>query len=286
MINPVIRIKDNFDNFNASERRIANYILAHSNGILNMSIARLAGMSGSSQAGIVRFCKKLGFDGLKDIKSALAHELIRLSPGKIDNENYSDIKPFDQSCKIVDKVVSNHVWALEETLKVLDLDAFQKAVDVLSSAKRVDIFGFGASGLVAQDMQQKFIRIGKYCLSCADVHLQLTAASSLTKHDAAVFISYSGKTKDIISCLRLVQTLGVKTIAITKYGSGRLGKMADIVLNVCSPEITVRSGAMSSRITQLAIVDMLFVSVAGKQHDHSQQLLRRSYEGVQKRKYM
>jgi DNA-binding MurR/RpiR family transcriptional regulator len=286
MANPVIRIKDNFDNFNPSERRIANYIMAHSNGILNMSIARLAGMSGSSQAGIVRFCKKLGFDGLKDIKSALARELIRSSLGKIDNENYSDIKPSGQSCKIADKVVSNHIWALEETLKVLDLEAFQKAVDVLALSKRVDIFGFGASGLVAQDMQQKFIRIGKYSLAYTDVHLQLTAASSLTKHDTAVFISYSGKTKDIISCLRLVQTLGVKTIAVTKYGSGRLGKMADIVLNVCSPEITVRSGAMSSRITQLAIVDMLFIGVAGKQHDHSQELLHRSFEGVQKRKYM
>jgi DNA-binding MurR/RpiR family transcriptional regulator len=279
-----MRIKDNFDDFNVSERRIANYVMAYPDSILNMSIARLADISDSSQAGIVRFCKKLGFDGLKDIKSALARELIRSSPPKTGNE-YSDIKLSDRYCDIANKVVINHVRALEETLKVIDLDAFQKAVDVLSSSKRVDIFGFGASGLVAKDMQQKFIRIGKYCLAYADIHLQLTAASSLTEHDAAVFISYSGTTKDIISCLHLTRSLGVKTIAITKYGSGRLGKMADIVLNVCSPEITVRSGAMSSRITQLAIIDMLFISVAGKQYDQSQELLRRSFESVQDRKY-
>jgi DNA-binding MurR/RpiR family transcriptional regulator len=185
----------------------------------------------------------------------------------------------------VDKVVLNHVRAIEETAKILDMKAFERAVDLLSRTKRIDIFGFGASGLIAQDMQQKFSRIGKDCSAYADVHLQLTAAASLTVDDAAVFISYSGKTKEIISCLRFVRSLGVTAIAITKYGSAPLSRMADIVLPVCSPEIAVRSGAMSSRITQLAIVDMLFISVAGRNYEESQAMLRRSFEGVQDRKY-
>jgi DNA-binding MurR/RpiR family transcriptional regulator len=279
------RIKDISGEFNAAEQRIASHIITNPNDIFTLSIGQLAKRSGSSEAGIVRFCKKLGFDGFKSIKSALAKELITSSKKKMGEESYSDIKNSDSSQEIIGKVVLNHVRAIEETANILDMAAFDRAVDLLFRAKRVDIFGFGASGLVAQDMQQKFIRIGKYCSAYADIHLQLTAAASLTGDDAAVFISYSGNTKDIISCLGFVRGLGVPTVAITKCGSGNLGRMADIALRVCSPEIAVRSGATSSRITQLALVDMLFISVAGRRYEEAQEMLRRSFEGVQDRKY-
>ena len=191
----------------------------------------------------------------------------------------------DSPREIINKVVTNHVHAIEETARILNVETLKEAIDVLCNAGRIDIFGIGASGLVAMDMQQKFIRIGKHCQAFQDIHLQLTSASSLGKNDAAVFISYSGQTREILSCLRFVKTLGVKTIAITKSVSGQLSKQADIVLNVCSPEISVRSGAMSSRITQLAIVDILFISVAGRNYNKTQELLRRSWECVQDRKY-
>jgi DNA-binding MurR/RpiR family transcriptional regulator len=259
--------------------------LDHTGDILNLPIAQLAEYCGSSQAAIVRFFKKLGFSGLKDIKKVLAHELIGSSKENFDNEGYSDIKAGDSPRDIISKVAENHIHAIEETVKILDIGAFGRAVEVLTRAKRVDLFGFGASGLVAQDLQQKFLRIGKYCLACTDVHLQFTAAASLTKNDVAVFISYSGKTKDIISCLRLVRKQGVSTIAITKYGSGPLTKLADIVLAVCSPEIMLRSGAMSSRITQLAVVDMLFTGVAGQNFEKNQELLQYSHDSVAEKKY-
>jgi DNA-binding MurR/RpiR family transcriptional regulator len=280
----VTRIKDNIENFNSTERRIAALIVTRPDSILNYSIAQLAEHSRSSQAAIVRFCKRLGFAGLKDIKNTMTEELINSSK-KNDDESYSDVQISDSPREIIDKVVMNHIHAIEETAKILNVTAFQEAVDLLRRVNRVDIFGFGASGLVAQDMQQKFIRIGKYCFAYADVHLQFTAASSLTEQDAAVFISYSGRTKEILSCLQFVNKLGVKTIAITKSAAGPLRKTADIILNVCSPEISVRSGAMSSRITQLSIVDMLFISVAGGNYEHTQELLHRSYESVQNRKY-
>jgi DNA-binding MurR/RpiR family transcriptional regulator len=285
MVGIVLRIKEQFEDFNPTERKIATYILDHTGDMLKFSIAQLAECTDSSQAAMTRFSKKLGFTGFKDIKKALAHELIGSSGGTLNNERYSDIKLGDSPGDIISKVSENYIRAIEETAKILDINAFVRAVEVLSLAKRVDLFGFGSSGLVAQDLQQKFLRIGKYCLACTDVHLQFTAAASLGPDDAAVFISYSGKTKDIISCLRLVQKQGVHTIAITKYGSGPLAKLADIVLSVCSPEIMPRSGAMSSRITQLAVVDMLFTGVAGQNLEKNQELLQHSYDSVAEKKY-
>jgi DNA-binding MurR/RpiR family transcriptional regulator len=285
MVGIKLRIKENLEDFNPTERKIAAYILERAEDILKLSIAQLADQTGSSQAAIVRFFKKLGFAGFKDIKKNLTHELIGSNKESFDNEGYSDIKAGDSPRKIISKVAENHIRAIEETVKVLDINAFRRAVAILTRAKRVDVFGCGASGLVAQDLQQKFVRIGKYCLAYTDVHLQLTAAASLTGDDAAVFISYSGKPKDIISCLHLVQKQGVPAIAITKYGSAPLAKQADIVLSVCSPEIMLRSGAMSSRITQLAVVDMLFTDVAGQNFERSQELLQYSHDSVAEKRY-
>jgi DNA-binding MurR/RpiR family transcriptional regulator len=285
MVGIVLRIKDSLEDFNPTERKIAGYILEHTGDILKLSIAQLAEYTGSSQAAIVRFFKRLGFNGLKDIKKNLAHELVSSAKESFDAEGYSDVKAGDSPRNIISKVAENHIRAIEETVKILDINAFSRAAEILARAKRVDVFGYGASGLVAQDLQQKFVRIGKYCLAYTDVHLQFTAAASLTRNDAAVFISYSGKTKDIISCLRLVQKQGVPAVAITKYGPTPLAKLADIVLSVCSPEIMIRSGAMSSRITQLAVVDMLFTNVAGRNFKKNQELLRFSHDSVAEKKY-
>jgi DNA-binding MurR/RpiR family transcriptional regulator len=285
MMGLITRIREQLDDFSGVERRIASHLMTNSSDILKLSIVQLAEQTGSSAAGIVRFCKKLGFDGFKSVKSALAHDLIYSSQQRLEDGSYSDISPSDSARNIVDKVIANHIRAIEETGKLIDIATFDAAIDLLDRAHRVDIFGFGASGLVAQDMQQKFIRIGKYSLAHADTHLQFTSAASLTPDDAAVFISYSGKTREIISCLRFVKELGVKTIAITKSGASRVAALADIVLRVCSPEITVRSGAMSSRITQLAIVDMLFIGVAGKHYEQTQEILRRSSDSVKTMRY-
>jgi DNA-binding MurR/RpiR family transcriptional regulator len=274
------RIQEHLDDFKGVERRIADYLLNNPNDILRLSITQIAEQTKSSSAGIVRFCQKIGFSGYKSIKSALAHDLIQSAQSSLEDGSYSDIAPSDSSRTIIDKVLGNHISAIEETSKILDAGAFEAAVSLLDQARRIDVFGFGASGLVAQDLQQKFTRIGKYSLAYSDVHLQFTAAASLTPADAAVFISYSGKTREIVSCLRFVKELGVPAVAITKFGANRVSLMADIVLQVCSPEIAVRSGAMSSRIIQLAVIDMLFLGVAGRHYEENQKLLRQTTESV------
>jgi DNA-binding MurR/RpiR family transcriptional regulator len=280
-----LRIKNGLERFNASEKKIAGHLLDHPEDALGLPIAKFAEHCDTSQAAVVRFCKKLGFDGFKGVKGALTRELMHASGNTLRDEDYSDIKPSDTPGDIVGKITAGHIRALEETAKVLDAEALAQAADLVLQAGRVDVFGFGASGLVALDLQQKLTRIGKMCLAYQDVHMQFTAAASLTEKDAAVFISYSGETKDIVACLRFVRERGVKSIAITKYNAGRLGKMADLVLSVCSPEITLRSGAMSSRVAQLAIVDMLFVSIAGRAYGSAQEVLQRSHDSVLDKRY-
>lgn len=271
------------DELNPTERRIGEYFLSFPHALLRMPIADVASEIGTSQAAIVRFCKRLGFAGYKDIKSKIADELLAAAEPKED-ESYSDIKLHDSLNAIVTKIAANHVLSIEETLKLLDISAFEKAVDLLSVANRVDAYGAGASGLVAQDMQQKLVRIGRFSYAFSDVHTQLTAAASLTDKDVMYLISYSGKTRDVMECLTAAKNCGAKVIAVTKVGSNPLAKNADIALQVCSSEISIRSSATSSRITQLTVNDMLFTCIASRHYDANQEILKRSRAFNAKRK--
>ncbi|MDR1398997.1 MAG: MurR/RpiR family transcriptional regulator [Treponema sp.] len=282
----VTRIREQLGNFKKAERRIADYLISNPDAVLKLSIVQIAEQTNSSSAGIVHFCQKIGFDGFKSVKSALTYELLRTSQTSLDDGSYSDINPSDSTQELIDKVLGNHICAIEETGKLLDIAAFEAAVELLDRAHRIDLFGFGASGLVAQDMQQKLVSIGKYSLAYTDIHLQFTAASSLSADDVAVFISYSGKTRGIISCMRFLKERGIKTIAITKSGPSRVVSLADIVLAVCSPEAAVRSGAMSSRIIQLAVVDMLFMAIMGRHYEQVKESLHRSADSVKELQYL
>ncbi|MDR2908860.1 MAG: SIS domain-containing protein [Oscillospiraceae bacterium] len=140
-------------------------------------------------------------------------------------------------------------------------------------------FGSGASGIVALDAYQKFIRIGKTCNATQDAHIQITLVSNMHHGDVAVAISYSGKTKDSLETAAAAKARGAFVIAITKYGSDNpLAAMADIVLHTTSPEAQYRSGATSSRIAQLTIVDILFAGTASRNIEVYNENLKSSYK--------
>ena len=156
------------------------------------------------------------------------------------------------------------IKTIENTLAVMDTDEFKKAVDLLCTAKRVDFYGVGTAGLVARDSMNKFIRINKYAVSSSDSHDQLLSIVGLTPDDAAVLISYSGETPDIIDLAHQLKAMGVPIISLTRYGENTLCKMADVRLFSSANESVVRIAAMSSRIGQYVVMDAVYTAVCSR----------------------
>src|SRR5690606_5301513 len=142
----------------------------------------------------------------------------------------------------------------------------------------------GASGLVCMDAEQKFSRINKMCHAYTDGHSQLTAATLLEKQDVAVFISNSGATSEILDALDIAQKNKAKCIAITKYNKSELAERADVVLSISTPELTIRSGAMGSRIAMLTIIDILFAGVASAEYKEIKSYLAKTQNVLNKRR--
>lgn len=282
MSGSLLKIKEAINNLKPSERKIADYILSNTDEIIGLSISELADRSGTSEAAVVRLCKTLQFNGYRDFKIDITSDI---ASQRTEESKYTDIRAGDKLETIIENVCHNNKKSIEDTLEVLDYEEVSKAVNVLHKAKRIDFYGVGASGIIAMDGQQKFMRINKFCQAYIDPHLQVTAAANLQKGDAAVLISYSGQTKDIIDSMKVAKGSGATIIAITKYGKSILSEGADIKLYLSSPETSMRSGAMGSRIAQLNMIDIIFSGVASLEYNDIKKYLDRTHKVTELKKY-
>lgn len=279
--NVLIKIREMRSSFTPVERMVADYILENTEEIPHLSIKELAQASKTSDASVLRFCKTLGYNGYRNIIVSISAAL-----GSRDEEmkeQYTDIRPGDELSTIIDNISLNNRKSIDDTMSIIDREAIANAVNILRKSKRIIFFGVGASGLVCKDGEQKFTRIKKICHAYLDGHSQLTAATLLEDQDVAIFVSNSGSTIEILDALDIAKKNKATCIAITKYHKSPLAERADIVLNISTPELTIRSGAMGSRIAMLTIIDILFAGVASAEYDSVKNYLTMTHNIVNKK---
>jgi Transcriptional regulators len=285
MDNILLKIRESYSDFGLLDKTIATYVLENHHQIIHSSIKDMAEHCNTSQAAIVRFCKLLNLSGFKELKHRLTVELLNAKNEQAENVIFTDINKNEGIQNITRTIIANHTRAMLETEKLIDYETLDRAVHLIAAAPRVDFYGVGASGLVALDAQQKFIRIGKNCNAHSDPHIQTTMAANLSPDDVAVAISYSGVTKDILDVAAAARQSGAKVIAITRYGPGNpLATMADITLYTVSPEGFYRSASTSSRIAQLTMIDILFIGMASLNPELYNPMLERTYNAAKKKK--
>ncbi|MGY5342089.1 MurR/RpiR family transcriptional regulator [Paenibacillus glucanolyticus] len=264
------------------ERRLAEFILTAPSEIVHMGIKDLADQCEVSAATVTRFCKNFQCKGYPDFKLKLAAEIAHAElASRTGSTRYQDIVAGNPLAGIVEAIESNHLTSIRDTTELLDLGQLERAVDALCRAKRIDLYGVATSSIVAQDFYQKLIRIGKNCTAFADSHMQITSASTLTSSDVAVAVSYSGETPETIDALACAKDTGAFTISVTSYRSSAISSMADITLYSSSLEEGMRRGDMASRIAQLHIIDILFMSMASRDFSTYVPRLEQSYLNVQ-----
>lgn len=260
-----------------SEQKIADYILGNPEAIVTMTVTELGEMSQTSGAAVTRLCKSLKLKGFQELKLRINGDL-----GKKLEITNRDIQPNESVSSTIQKVTEHAVHTLLETAELLDATQLELAVDAIVQAKNVHFFGVGASGIPAIDAQQKFLRIHKASTASTDLHMGATIMANVGKEDVVVGISFSGETFEVQKIVELANLNGAKTISLTKYGQTPIAQSADIQL-FTSPtkEANLRSGATSSRLAQLHVMDILFMSVASKQFDTAINYLDASREAIE-----
>ncbi len=259
-----------------SERKVARYVSQNLDNMVGLSVEELAGRSGSSQAAVVRFCKKLGYKGYRDFSIQLVSELAVAQRVNVHRAGVSDILAGEKAGNVIRKVCHHNIQAIEDTFSLVEPEQVELAADKLFHAQRVDLYAIAASNLVAQDAQQKLMRINKRVTAYSDPHLQLSSASTLTPSDVVIALSWSGETREVLEAAELARHNGAFIIAITRFGKVSLEALADVHFGLSAPEMAIRSGAMSSRIAQMTMIDILFTCVVSRHYNETIPYLERT----------
>lgn len=258
-------IQNMIEQLPTSERKIAEFILENPRSVINSTVNDLGIQANTSGAAVIRLCKSLGLNGFQDLKVRIAGDLV-----KPLEEGYRDIEPGESFYSIVQKTTSNSIQSLRDSAEIINYEELEQAVQTLLQAGQVHFFGIGASNIIAMDAQQKLIRINKGATAFTDTHLVATLIANAQKNDVVFCISHSGETPEVIKVMSLAKERGVKTISLTKYGQSTVAALADIKLYTSySKEAPFRSAATSSRLAQLYLIDILFLSIATAQYDET-----------------
>ncbi len=273
----MVKIEAAYDGLGSAEKKIADYLLANPSSTVPFSISELAELSGSSEATIVRFSKKLGFCGYQELKLAIVVQ------GQYHREQ-ENISKNDSAKEVFDKVCSDIYASLEKTKQVLNDEVFACACRKILAAKRILIFGLGNSASVAADMAHKLLRLGFDAVAYSDNHMQAIAAAHVDKNCLAIAFSHSGSSKDIIEALKIAKGNGCATIAITNKGKSPIYKVGDCVINTTANESNYHLLGLSSRISQLAIVDSIYYYTASHLSG-SDEIIKTTLNALSSKKY-
>ncbi|MGL4365448.1 MurR/RpiR family transcriptional regulator [Cetobacterium sp.] len=252
-------LKQNENSFTEREKQLSDYFLSNGRDIIKMSSKEIGDLTNTSAATVVRFSKKLGFSSLNELKLNLTLSL------KNEDKSYS-FEYLDKNLKIQDIIygVKDSIDnVMKKTVDLITEKDLNNAIDLLIKAKNIHIYSIGVSNLVGLDLYYKLTRINKKCTLHTDTHLQIISSVLMEKGDVALAISYSGNTKEVVTCAKNAKNNGIPVISITRASlDNELEKLSDITLKVPFVEKLLREGAMSSRISQLAVIDMLFIGIA------------------------
>ena len=254
------RIQASLHTLAPAEQRVAQLLLSDPRAFANLPVAELAQRAHVSKPTVVRFCRSMGYEGLSDFKLKLVGSLSEGVPFI-----HRNVGPNDDANHVLVKVIDNTVAAFlkyrNDASSVMVEKAAQAIVTTHKKGKRLEFFGVGNSGIVAQDGQHKFFRMGFHTVAHSDGHLQIMSASLMGPGDCLVVISNSGRTRDLLDACEIAKKNGATTVVITASGSP-LASAGHIHLAADHPESYERFSPMVSRLLHLMILDVLTTTVA------------------------
>ena len=264
------KIESVYATLSKSDKAIADYFLSHGKDIISMNIHELAAEIGTSSASVSRFVRKVLGKSFAETKIELAKNIESLS---VENthEIFEWASDFDD---MPNKIISHIDQVCKDVLDFNGIKVFEEVITLLADAENIFLFGVGSSGIVAQDMHQKMIKLRKRALYITDSNFGTLNAALCTYKDVVVAISFSGRTKEVNIAARKAKEMGAKVISITNNTKNKLRALSDINIVIPSVEMNEsRLAAIFSRYGQLFVVDMLFVGLAKRISNSPSQLL-------------
>jgi RpiR family transcriptional regulator, carbohydrate utilization regulator len=271
----LLRIRGLLPALNEQEQKVGQYILEQPEASIHLTVSELAARAGASDTTVSRFARRVGAEGYTELRIRLAQELAQAR-----TPSYVPVFPADSTAEAARKVIEADVKALEDTLRVLDMERLDAAADVLLAARRVDIYGSGGGAVAALEMQYKLMRVGVRAVPHIDSEMQAVSATLLTPSDAAVAISHSGQSPDVLHAILIAQRSGARTIAITNHPESAVARAVEFSLCTAAQEALASGYPLGARVAQVVLIDILFAFMHLKRQEETDRSLDRIGEAL------
>ncbi|MBM7580127.1 MurR/RpiR family transcriptional regulator [Jeotgalibacillus terrae] len=269
-------IRSYANSFTKTEKKIADYIMNNIQEAVYLSVTDMAEKADVGETTVLRFCRKLNFRGFQDFKISLA----RTSSAGSDQSGEDGQEFSGDKEKRVSHVINTHIEVIKDTSQYADAESIEKVVQYIVESDKISFFGVGTSGLVSAQAAHTFLRIGKPSEAVQDCHFQAMAASMLSEKDTAFGISVSGETKDTIDHLKIAKTRGARIVAMTSSARSAITKIADITLLVAGKENPLHGSSITSIMSQLSVIDVLYNGVLEQTKDTALEVRERTARAV------
>lgn len=275
MQDSIDRITSLYNTFTQSEKKIADYFLSHMKDALTISIHEFSKCTGVSQATIIRFCRTLGYSGYREF-------CLKTAQGMSNEVEYiSDLSAEDADLKKnVSRVLLASVGAIYSTLEELDFSALETAAKRIAESKNLLFVGMGTSHIVCKDAMMRFLRAGFISTCYDDSHASLVAAGNCKKGDVVIGISHSGTTSEVLRVLEVAKNKGAFVIGITTYPTEKIKNYCGLLIKTCTRESPSHKVAITSRTSQLAVIDALFIAVMTLSPDDAMKNIIRATDNI------
>jgi len=237
--------------------RIAHFIMLNPADFLELDAREIGYQCGTSEATVVRFCQRIGYRGLSEMKRILARELAAnlMSPRPSARTEGHEV--------LLEHVFSDCAEAVRDTLSGVDRVKLNSIAAAIARSERFYLFGAGGSAHIAQLAALNFLSLGFQTVAFVDPIQQLAAAKLATSRDVALAVTYSGNQSDVAEALQTARRRRAFCVGITSFQQSLISKSAHELLLMFIPAETLRGQAGAHRVAQIALLDALAVC-AGK----------------------
>lgn len=242
-----IRIKNNFDTFTKSEKRVARYCLDNFLNVGNMTLHDIANTVKVGEATIFRFCKKINFDSFQDFKNELQNET------KLNSELTKD--------SFASGIYNNIKNSIEFTIQNLELNEIEEMAKRIYHSNTVFCVGVGNSAIAAESCAMRFLRNGINATFLKDTHFQSIYLAQLTEKDIAILFSHSGDSIDMIHIAEILKDRKVPIISVTSSVVSTLAKLSNYHILTKATTSHISGGSMIPQIAQMYVADLLTTRV-------------------------
>ncbi|HSR30872.1 MAG TPA: MurR/RpiR family transcriptional regulator [Anaerolineae bacterium] len=271
----LLQIKKLLPSLPEQERKVGEYLLQHPRDAVNLTIVTLGKLSGVSTTTVSRFCRRMGFDGCRQMKIALAREW-----GTPSTLVYIESQPDDTLASVAQKIFAANIQALHDIQRSLDLTVLDQIVEAMMHARRVDLYSAGGAGIAARELHFKCMHLGINANAFLDSQIQVMSAASLSSEDVGIGISHTGMQSQVAQALSLAREGGALTVALTSYPGTPVANAAEKVLYTASLAAAITYDSPTVRNAQLAIVDVIYEAMLLKGAEVARQKMARVAQAI------